>query len=80
MFTDEQLSYVDIPCSRCGKNYTEFKIIDRFVSRHPSCLPICISCDPRADRPALVAVTTKGRNAILVEPEVYSEASWPTCN
>lgn len=69
MSTSEQLAYVDIPCSKCGEGYTEFRAVDEWRHHHPVKAQVCISCDPMAEQPALVAVTTKGRNALLVEPE-----------
>lgn len=48
-------------CEECEKTFEEFLSVALFKAGHPPTRVLCISCDPKADAPALVHVTLKGR-------------------
>ncbi len=47
-------------CDECEKTFEEFLSVALFKAGHPSTRVLCISCDPKADAPALAYVKVGG--------------------
>lgn len=57
---DDIRTMITCPCDECGRKFEEYRGVAVFKVNHPATRLLCISCDPKADAPALLHVTLKG--------------------